>query len=136
MLHNSDVDRIVGVRNLLEVNVYIKSESLDKYPALFESSFEELDRVIKLMKAYPSMKIEIAAHTDDIGDGVYNVRLSKQRANSVINYISTNNINSTRLISNGYGESKPVVPNDSEENRGKNRRVELKILDIKLAQND
>jgi outer membrane protein OmpA-like peptidoglycan-associated protein len=82
------------------------------------------------------MKIEIAAHTDDIGAAAYNVRLSKERANSVINYITRNNIEEERLLPQGYGESKPVVPNDSEENRAKNRRVELKILDIKLAQND
>jgi outer membrane protein OmpA-like peptidoglycan-associated protein len=118
--------------NLTLKDIYFESNSSD----LFESSFEELDRVIKLMQSYPSMKIEIAAHTDDIGAASYNVRLSKERANSVIDYITSNNINEDRLISEGYGESNPVVPNDSEENRAKNRRVELKILDIKLAQND
>ena len=118
--------------NLTLKDIYFESNSSD----LFESSFEELDRVIKLMKSYPSMKIEIAAHTDDIGAAAYNVRLSKERANSVINYITSNNIDEERLISEGYGESKPVVSNDSEENRAKNRRVELKILDIQLAQND
>jgi len=118
--------------NLTLKDIYFESNSSD----LFESSFEELDRVIKLMKSYPTMKIEIAAHTDDIGAAAYNVRLSKQRANSVISYITSNGIEEDRLISQGYGESKPVVPNDSEENRAKNRRVELKILDIQLAQND
>ncbi|MGJ3235944.1 OmpA family protein [Marivirga sp.] len=118
--------------NLTLKDIYFESNSSD----LFESSFEELDRVIKLMQSYPSMKIEIAAHTDDIGAASYNVRLSKERANSVIDYITSNNIKEDRLISEGYGESNPVVPNDSDENRAKNRRVELKILDIKLAQND
>ncbi|RUA28024.1 MAG: hypothetical protein DSY77_16625, partial [Bacteroidetes bacterium] len=118
--------------NLTLKDIYFESNS----SALFESSFEELDRVIKLMKSYPSMKIEIAAHTDDVGSAAYNTRLSQERANSVINYITGNNIAEDRLISKGYGESKPVVANDSEENRAKNRRVELKILDIQLAQND
>jgi outer membrane protein OmpA-like peptidoglycan-associated protein len=118
--------------NLTLKDIYFESNS----SSLFESSFEELDRVIKLMKSYPSMKIEIAAHTDDVGSAAYNTRLSKERANSVINYITGNSIPEDKLISKGYGESSPVVPNDSEENRGKNRRVELKILDIQLAQND
>jgi len=118
--------------NLTLKDIYFESNS----SSLFESSFEELDRVIKLMKSYPSMKIEIAAHTDDVGSAAYNTRLSKERANSVISYITGNNIPADKLISKGYGESSPVVPNDSEENRAKNRRVELKILDIQLAQND
>ncbi|HET8861365.1 MAG TPA: OmpA family protein [Marivirga sp.] len=118
--------------NLTLKDIYFESNS----SSLFESSFEELDRVIKLMKSYPSMKIEIAAHTDDVGNAAYNVRLSKERANSVISYLTSNSINGDRLISKGYGESQPVAANDSEENRAKNRRVELKILDIKLAQND
>ncbi|ADR21014.1 hypothetical protein MATR_13560 [Marivirga tractuosa] len=118
--------------NLTLKDIYFESNS----SALFESSFEELDRVIKLMKSYPSMKIEIAAHTDDVGSAAYNTRLSQERANSVISYITGNSIAEGRLISKGYGESKPVVANDSEENRAKNRRVELKILDIQLAQND
>jgi outer membrane protein OmpA-like peptidoglycan-associated protein len=118
--------------NLTLKDIYFESNSSD----LFESSFEELDRVIKLMKSYPSMKIEIVAHTDDIGAASYNVRLSKERANSVVDYITSNNIEESRLLSEGYCESKPVALNDTEENRSKNRRVELKILDIKLAQND
>ncbi len=118
--------------NLTLKEIYFESNSTK----LFESSFEELDRVSKLMKVYPSMKIEISAHTDDLGSDAYNIELSNERAKSVVDYISQGDINTERLIWKGYGESKPVFPNDSEENRSKNRRVELKILDIKLAQKD
>jgi outer membrane protein OmpA-like peptidoglycan-associated protein len=116
--------------NLTLKDIYFESNS----STLFESSFPELDRVISLMNDYPSMKIEIAAHTDDIGSGVYNVQLSNLRAQSVVDYVAQNNISIVRLISKGYGEVKPVASNDTEENRAKNRRVELKILAIELSE--
>jgi outer membrane protein OmpA-like peptidoglycan-associated protein len=116
--------------NLTLKDIYFESNS----STLSESSFPELDRVISLMNDYPSMKIEIAAHTDDVGSGAYNVQLSNFRAKSVVDYIAQNNITIVRLISKGYGEGKPVVSNSTEENRAKNRRVELKILAIELSE--
>ncbi len=95
---------------------------------LNESSYVELDRVVKLMQDNPEIKIEISAHTDDAGSNSYNLRLSKRRAKSVVRYMLEADIDAARLISKGYGESKPIVPNDSDEHKAMNRRVELKIL--------
>jgi len=100
---------------------------------LNESSYVELDRVVKLMKDNPDIKIEISAHTDNVGSNNYNLRLSNRRAKSVILYMRDFNINTKRLISKGYGESAPVVPNDSDENKAMNRRVELKILEVEKS---
>ena len=97
---------------------------------LKESSYKELQRVVKLMNDNPDIKIEISAHTDDVGSDAYNLRLSKRRANAVMNYLQEQNISTNRMISQGYGESKPLQPNDTEENRALNRRVELKIAKI------
>ena len=81
----------------------------------------------------PDIKIEIAAHTDDAGSNSYNIRLSKRRARSVVLYMRESNIDFNRIISKGYGESNPLVPNDSDEHKAMNRRVELKILKVEKS---
>ena len=94
------------------------------------SSYEELDRVVKLLKNNPDIKIEISAHTDDVGSEAYNLKLSERRAQSVIQYITDNGIPSDALIAKGYGESQPAfLPANLDENREKNRRVEMKITE-------
>lgn len=107
-------------------NINFESNSAD----LFESSYDELDRVVKLLTDNLNIIIEISAHTDDLGSDDYNLRLSEQRAKSVIDYIVLKNIPTERLVALGLGESKPLVPNNSDENRALNRRVELKIVKI------
>ncbi len=94
------------------------------------SSFEELDRVVKLLIDNPEIKIEIAAHTDDVGSHSYNEKLSHKRAQSVVDYLISKALDINRLIAKGYGETAPIAANDSDENRAKNRRVELKIIDV------
>ncbi len=91
-------------------------------------SFVELDRVVKLMKENPTIEIEMSAHTDSRGSDDYNYRLSDDRARSVREYILSKGIPASRIISQGYGETRPEVPNDTDENRQLNRRVEFKIL--------
>jgi outer membrane protein OmpA-like peptidoglycan-associated protein len=95
---------------------------------LIESSYEELNRLIQLMKDNPDIKVEILAHTDDLGTDEYNIKLSDKRAHSVLQYLVYKGIPEERLISNGYGETIPLVPNTSDENRALNRRVEMKII--------
>ncbi|MBV5313922.1 MAG: OmpA family protein [Prolixibacteraceae bacterium] len=95
---------------------------------LIESSYEELNRLIQLMKDNSDIKVEILAHTDDLGTDEYNIKLSDKRARSVLQYLVYKGIPEERLISNGYGETIPLVPNTSDENRALNRRVEMKII--------
>ncbi|MDR1583497.1 MAG: OmpA family protein [Prevotellaceae bacterium] len=92
-------------------------------------SYAELNRLLSFMERNPELKIEIAAHTDDIGSNEYNFRLSDKRAESVVKFLISNNISKSRVRSKGYGELQPLVPNDSDENRAKNRRVEIKIIE-------
>lgn len=91
-------------------------------------SFLELDKVVELLQKNPSLKIEIAGHTDNKGDKKYNQILSQKRAESVVNYLVQKGITAARLVAKGYGDTMPLVPNDTEENKAKNRRTELKIL--------
>lgn len=97
---------------------------------LSDVSFAELNRVIELMKENPTLKVEVAAHTDDVGPDSYNLALSNKRAKSVMDYLVQNQISTERCIPKGYGETLFKVKNDTGENRAKNRRVELKILSI------
>lgn len=96
------------------------------------SSFTQLDQLVELLLDNENVKVEISAHTDDVGSDIYNQRLSEKRAQSVVNYLIEKKVPSSRLIPRGYGESKPIVPNDNDENRAKNRRVELRILDVNI----
>jgi outer membrane protein OmpA-like peptidoglycan-associated protein len=92
-------------------------------------SYAELNRLLSFMERNPNLKIEIAAHTDDIGSNEYNFRLSDKRAESVVKFLVNNNVNKSRVQSKGYGELQPLTPNDSDENRARNRRVEIKIIE-------
>jgi OmpA-OmpF porin, OOP family len=88
-----------------------------------------LDEVAKLLKADPSLKLEVAGHTDNTGSAAHNMQLSSERATAVVSaLVATYGIDRARLQAKGYGDSKPVAPNDTEGNRAKNRRVELRKL--------
>ena len=105
-------------------NVFFDFDKAD----LRSESFVELDRVVKLLEENPSIEIEMSAHTDSRGSDEYNFKLSDNRARSVMEYILSKGIAPNRITSQGYGETKPVVDNDTDENRQLNRRVEFKIL--------
>jgi OmpA-OmpF porin, OOP family len=105
-------------------NVFFDFDKWDLRP----ESFVELDRVVKLLKENPAIEIEMSAHTDSRGSDEYNFKLSDNRARSVMEYIISKGIPASRIISQGYGETKPMVDNDTDENRQLNRRVEFKIL--------
>ena len=114
-------DMIVQLRNIqFESNSYI----------LTRSSHAELDKVVKLMEANPGLKIELSAHTDDIGTDDYNDQLSSKRGESAMEYIVKKGIDRSRLTSVGYGKRRPLVPNDSDAHRAINRRVEFKVTEF------
>ncbi len=99
----------------------------DKY-VLKEESRIELDRLVELLKRNIRVRIEIGGHTDNQGSKEHNVTLSQNRAAAVRNYLIDHGIAKERLTSAGYGMSKPIAPNDSEEGRALNRRTEFKII--------
>ena len=95
---------------------------------LKQESFVELDKLADLLKKNPTVKIEISGHTDNKGDKKYNLALSQKRAESVVNYLVQKGIAAARLVAKGYGDTMPIAPNDTEENKAKNRRTEVKVL--------
>ena len=82
----------------------------------------------RLMEENPQMEIEVSAHTDDRGSDAYNDRLSSRRGEAVARYLIRAGVAAGRIHTVGYGKRRPLVPNDSEENRERNRRVEFKGL--------
>ncbi|MBR4267773.1 MAG: PD40 domain-containing protein [Bacteroidales bacterium] len=100
----------------------------DKYE-LKRESYYELNKLIDFLQENPSIKIEIGGHTDNSGSEPHNIELSRNRAQSIVKYLTEHKISSTRLSAKGYGSSKPCVPNDSKENMAKNRRTEIKITE-------
>jgi outer membrane protein OmpA-like peptidoglycan-associated protein len=91
-------------------------------------STNELERLIKLLTDLPTLKIEIGSHTDSKGSDEYNMKLSQARSESVVAYLINHGIAKDRLVAHGYGETKPIDTNDTEEGRQNNRRSEFKIL--------
>ncbi len=91
-------------------------------------SFTELNELVEVMRLKTKMVVEIAGHTDDIGDDTDNLKLSQGRADSVKKYLISRGISPSRIIAKGYGDTQAVVLNDSDENRQKNRRTEVRII--------
>jgi OOP family OmpA-OmpF porin len=79
------------------------------------------------MKENPEVTVEIAGHTDSVGNATYNRELSERRANSVRKFFLDNGVAASRLKAVGYGEQQPIADNLTEAGRARNRRVELRV---------
>ncbi len=97
---------------------------------LLPESKQELEKMYRLMVNNETLKIKLGGHTDNQGYKSANTKLSKVRAETVRDYLVGKGIDKKRIKAVGYGSSQPIVPNDSKENRARNRRVEVEILDI------
>ena len=95
---------------------------------LLKTSFSELDQVVDMMTENPTVKIELSGHTDNQGSSKLNVTLSQDRVEKVKMYLTEHGIEGKRIKGKGYGGTKPVASNASEETRKMNRRVEITIL--------
>ncbi|HNU16063.1 MAG TPA: OmpA family protein, partial [Chitinophagaceae bacterium] len=92
------------------------------------ASQAELDILVQLLTENPSVKIEIGGHTDNVGKPSDNLILSNNRAKAVVNYLVSKNIPAQRLLAKGYGETKPIADNKTEEGKAQNRRTEMKVI--------
>ncbi len=100
---------------------------LNKYE-IKEKSITELDKVIRFLGENPGIRIEVSGHTDNVGTAAYNLQLSLKRAQAVGAHLISHGIDASRLAQKGYGALKPIAPNDTEENRQINRRIEFRLL--------
>lgn len=88
----------------------------------------ELDNLVAIMNKYPNMRVEISGHTDNVGDPAMNLSLSQSRAAEVVKYLQSKAVDGRRLRAIGFGETKPLGENETEEGRAANRRTEFRIL--------
>lgn len=105
-------------------NIFFDFNQYDLKP----ESQVELDKVVQLMRDNSTLRIQINGHTDNIGKPADNMKLSESRAQEVVNYLIQKGIQPDRLAFKGFGATQPVAPNDTEENKAKNRRTELKVV--------
>jgi outer membrane protein OmpA-like peptidoglycan-associated protein/tetratricopeptide (TPR) repeat protein len=114
----------------IEVNASVVLNNIffdvNKYDLKPESQVE-LDKLVQLLNDNPTLKVEISGHTDNVGTPADNLVLSNNRAKSVVNYLVSKGIAANRLSYKGYGETKPVADNKTEEGRALNRRTEMKV---------
>jgi OmpA-OmpF porin, OOP family len=103
--------------------IYFKSRSAD----LDKASEPLLDSLADIAKRCAGVRIEVTGHTDTAGAKSYNQELSERRAHAVVTYLVDKGIEAARIDAAGYGDTKPIVPNDSEANRAKNRRIEFRV---------
>lgn len=87
-----------------------------------------IDKLAVILKKYPDTNVLIEGHTDATGTEEHNLELSKERAQSVSNYLAQLGVDPGRFTATGYGELQPVASNDTQEGRQQNRRVELAVM--------
>lgn len=125
IVKNVQLERIViGARVKLDNVLFVRGET-----EFLEISYKELDLIVEMMSNNPTMVIELAGHTDNVGNPNLNQRLSQERVDAVINYLVEEGIDSSRLSGKGHGGSQPLASNASESTRRKNRRVEFIVIE-------
>ena len=96
--------------------------------------YSTLEQVAQTLVTYPSTLIDVYGHTDPSGGDAINIPLSRNRAESVANYLSQRGVNRTRIATQGFGSSQPIASNATEAGRQQNRRVELRVVPIQQGQ--
>ncbi|PVW15232.1 OmpA family protein [Marixanthomonas spongiae] len=118
----------VTVEVIKEINEYSKTILFDYDKATIrQESYGALQSIADIMKEYPNTVFHIEGHTDSRGSDAYNMKLSKERAASVMDYLTTIGMPANRLTSEGYGEERPVATNKTAAGRQQNRRVEISL---------
>jgi outer membrane protein OmpA-like peptidoglycan-associated protein len=122
-IKNIPLNRIKQGETAILKNIFFITDSYELLP---ESQIE-LNKLIEFLIKNPTVKIEIGGHTDNTGTEEYNLKLSNNRAKAVNDYLIAHNIDPFRINFKGYGESKPVSDNNTEEGKALNRRTEFMI---------
>jgi OmpA-OmpF porin, OOP family len=97
---------------------------------ILAESFGTLSQIVRIMADHPDIRmLSIEGHTSDEGSERHNLDLSRRRARAVVRWLREHGVDNRRLASEGYGMTRPIAPNDSDESRVRNRRVEFRIAD-------
>lgn len=113
-------------------SIYFETDKAE----LKENAIPTLNKILQLLKTYPTLQLEVGAHTDNVGKSSYNLILSQARSRAVIEYLVQKEINPARLIGVGYGDALPIGDNKTAKGRRINRRVEFKVVSQHTANNE
>ncbi|MFI4933534.1 MAG: OmpA family protein [Caulobacterales bacterium] len=125
-VHAADMAAALKANGLIDLyGVYFDTDQT----SIRQASATTLGEVAALLKSDPSLRLEISGHTDNSGAKAHNMTLSEGRADAVVAWlVGQYAIDASRLVAKGYGDTKPVAPNDTPANMAKNRRVELRKI--------
>lgn len=122
---------VTSIANAIEKGMTFKLKNLffdtGKWD-LRPESFEEMNKLLGFLNEYQTIRIEIGAHTDNVGSDASNVTLSQKRAQAAVDYLKGKGVTETRMIAKGYGKTVPVADNTTPDGRQLNRRVEFKLI--------
>ncbi|MFN6014687.1 MAG: OmpA family protein [Flavobacteriales bacterium] len=123
------VNKVIELKNIaIGSKITLRNIFFDTGKSILRpESNTELDRLVKLMKDVPALKIEISGHTDNTGSATLNETLSQSRAEAVVTYLTTKGIIASRMTAKGYGSAKPISTNNTDDGRQLNRRTEFEI---------
>lgn len=124
MEENLQIKVVTKYNRVYELKIHFAPNKSELYPA----AKVEIDRLYEELVKSSTMKIEIAGHTDDVGDDKLNMQVSQRRANVIKQYLLQKGISEKRIVAKGYGETSPVADNATEEGRTRNRRIEVRML--------
>lgn len=145
---NLDVSNLSEYTEIEEINLFLAPVKLEQVVRLnnifFQTakstlkpeSFPELSRFVEFLKVNKKIEIEIAGHTDNVDSEQSNLILSKNRAQAVADYLITHGIKAKRLTVKGFGGTKPIAFNTTDEGRQQNRRIEFKVISLTKVKND
>ena len=121
------LEQLVLEKAIVLENIYYDLDKADIRP----DAAEELDKLVKILKDNPNIRIELSSHTDDRASDAYNLDLSQRRAESAVEYLISQGIERDRMVARGYGESQLIIPNaTTEEEHQRNRRTEFKVIEV------
>jgi len=111
------------------LNEYAKTILFDTGKTSIKFLSEEvLGNIAGILKEYPNSRFNVEGHTDSVGSEKLNQTLSEGRAQAVVDWLITNGIDSSRLVARGFGESQPLMTNNTRAGRERNRRVEINLI--------
>jgi outer membrane protein OmpA-like peptidoglycan-associated protein len=124
-LQGAKIERIgEGIKVTFDSGILFDVDKFDLRP----TSRANLDKLAVILNKYPDTNILIEGHTDSTGSEEHNLALSRDRAQAVSHYLATREVSAPRFSTMGYGESQPIVTNDTAEGRQQNRRVDIAIM--------
>jgi outer membrane protein OmpA-like peptidoglycan-associated protein len=122
------LDQLILEKTIVLDNIYYDLSKAD----IRSDAASELDKLVKILKDNPSIRIELSSHTDARSGDDFNLTLSQQRAQSAVDYLVLQGIAADRLVAKGYGETQLLIQNaQTEEEHQTNRRTEFKVIEIK-----